>query len=105
MVKVPDKILEIINNFLDEAAKDNVSIKQAWLFGSYAKGTNHQYSDIDLAIISDDFEGVRFYDSQKMDDAMLRTSYDIETHPYRPEDFNEENPFVREILKHAIKIL
>jgi len=40
-----------------------------------------------------------------MDDAMLRTSVDIETNPYMPEEFNIEHPFVREILEHAIRII
>jgi len=30
---------------------------------------------------------------------------DIETHPYRPEDSNENNPFVKEILDNGIRIV
>lgn len=105
MAQIPDKIIELIKKFVSEATKDNVRISEAVLFGSYAKGTNNEWSDIDIAVVSEDFEGISFYDCQKLTDAMLRTSVDIETHPYRPEDFTADNPFVKEILKHGIRIV
>jgi uncharacterized protein len=100
-----DKIKELVRQFVLEAKKDNINISQAILFGSYAKGTNHEYSDIDIAIVSEDFEGTRLYDNIKLADATIRTSIDIETHPYRPEDFTEDNLFVKEILERGIRII
>lgn len=105
MAQIPDKIVETVKKYVREALIDNIRISQAVLFGSYAKGTNHEYSDIDVAVISDDFEGNSFYDSRKLSRAMQRTSIDIETHPYRPEDFTPDNPFVREILEHGVRIV
>jgi uncharacterized protein len=105
MVQVPNKIIELIKTFTEEAGKDNVRISQAVLFGSYAKGTNHEWSDIDVAVVSDDFQGISFFDNQILTEAMLRTSIDIETHTYRPEEFNEDNPFVKEILETGIRII
>ncbi len=105
MAQVPDKIVEIINKFIEEAKKDNITISKAVLFGSYSNNTYHEFSDIDIAVVSEDFEGISFYDSKKLNAAMLRTSIDIETHPYRPEEFTPENPFVKEILETGIRIL
>ena len=105
MAQVPAQILELINKFIEEAKKDNITISKAVLFGSYSNNTYHEFSDIDIAVVSEDFEGISFYDSKKLNGAMLRTSIDIETHPYRPEDFTEDNPFVNEILKTGIRIL
>ena len=105
MVKIPNQIVAIIQQFVLEALKLNIKISQAVLFGSYAKGTNHEYSDIDVAVVSDDFEGIRFYDNQKLFDAKYNTSIDLELHPYRPEDFTEDNPFVKEILETGIRII
>jgi predicted nucleotidyltransferase len=105
MDQVPDKIKEIIKKFVEEATKDNIHISQAILFGSYAKGTYNDLSDIDLAVVSKDFEGISFFDCQKLNDAMLRTSIDIETHPYRPEDFTLDNPFVKEIMEYGISMV
>ncbi len=105
MTQVPDSILEIINGFIAEAAKDNIKISDAILFGSYANGNYGEYSDIDLAIVSNDFEDNFFYDNKKISRPKLRTSYDLETHTYTPQDFNSSNPFVNEILKTGIRIL
>jgi uncharacterized protein len=84
MAPIPAQIIELVKKFVDEASKDNIRISEAILFGSYAKGTYHDLSDIDIAVVSNDFDGVSFYDSQKLQDAMLRTSIDIETHPLPP---------------------
>lgn len=105
MVEVPDKLNQLILKFVSEAKKDNINISQAILFGSYANGTNHEFSDIDLAVVSNDFEGIRLFDNIKLVDATLRTSIDIETHPYRPEDFTPDNLFVKEILDNGIRII
>lgn len=105
MAKVDNRIIEIIRKFIDEASKDRINIAQALLFGSYAKGTAHEWSDIDVAVVSSDFEGNSFYDSRKLTDAMLRTNINIELHPYRPEDFTGDNPFVAEILIYGIRII
>jgi len=105
MAQIPNRIIEIIKNFVIEAKIDNITIEKAFLFGSYAKGTNHEYSDIDIAVVSDDFQGIRFYDNEKLSRSKVDTSIDLETHPYRPEDFNEDNPFVKEILETGIRII
>lgn len=105
MAQVNSRILDIITRFILEARKYNINIQQAILFGSYAKGTNNEFSDIDLAIVSTDFVGSRFFDNQKISRPKLNISYELETHPYRPEDFTKDNPFVEEILHSGIRIL
>ena len=79
------------------------SIKQAILFGSFAKGTNHDDSDIDIAIIVNNI--VDIIDTQ-IDLMKLRRKIDlrIEPHPFMVSDFNQSNPVVNEILKYGITI-
>jgi predicted nucleotidyltransferase len=79
-------------------------LKEAYLFGSYSHGKAGNYSDIDLALVSDKFEGSRFFDKKKLNKFLLKTSTDVEIHPFRPEDFTEDNPFVKEIKRTGIKI-
>lgn len=78
--------------------------KNALLFGSYAKGTNHADSDIDLAII---FEAVEDMIERQADLLKLRNNneLDIEPHPFRMSDFNVSNPVASEILKTGIKMV
>jgi predicted nucleotidyltransferase len=51
-----DKIDEIIKGFIARL-KQEIPIKEIILFGSYAQGNPKEHSDIDLAVISDWFEG------------------------------------------------
>jgi len=104
MATIPNKIQTIIHQFLDELANNGITIEQAVLFGSYARGTFNEWSDIDLAIVSKAFVGERFKDRQKIRRIKLKVSSDLEPLPYRPEDFNNDNPFVKEILATGIKI-
>lgn len=105
MVEVPDKISQIIEKFRYESELRNIHISKMYLFGSFAKGTQGKYSDIDLAVISNDFTGNRFLDYMKLAEPRVFSSIDLETHPFKPEDFNNENLFVREILKTGIEII
>ncbi len=59
MVKIPDKVKGIIDKYLVALKNNNIPVKQAILFGSYAKGNYDEWSDIDLALVSEVFEGIR----------------------------------------------
>jgi predicted nucleotidyltransferase len=48
-----DELNKIINSYL-LALNGKITVQRAVLFGSYAKGLAHDYSDIDLLIISDE---------------------------------------------------
>jgi len=104
MAKIPDKVILIIDKFLKELAKNNISIERAILFGSYAQGTFNDWSDIDLAIVSKSFGGERFKDRNKIRRIKLRISSDLEPIPYNPEEFNVDNPFVKRILETGIRV-
>lgn len=51
-----DQVARIIEGFIAELRQE-IPIKEIILFGSYARGNPKEYSDIDLAVISDWFEG------------------------------------------------
>ena len=67
MAEIPYKAISIINQFLKELEKNNISIERVILFGSYAHGTFNDWSDINLAIVSKAFEGERFKDLHSFD--------------------------------------
>jgi len=105
MAHIPDNITQIIQKYLAALQAHNIPIQQVFLFGSYAKGNYTEWSDIDLAVVSDSFEGRRFEDRKKIRPITLSGSSRIEVLPYRPEDFTPEDPFVCEILKTGIQIV
>ena len=89
---------------LTKLIENKIKIEQAVLFGSYAQGTYTEWSDIDIAIVSEAFEGDRFIDRSRIRRIKLTVSCDLEPIPYTPEDFNVENPFVKKILETGIKV-
>ncbi|RZD17592.1 MAG: nucleotidyltransferase domain-containing protein [Candidatus Acididesulfobacter diazotrophicus] len=102
-------IHEIINKYINELKKHNIDLVSVYLFGSYAKGTATEFSDIDLAIIVNKFAA----DGKDIGDAIdfmsflmkITNSNYIEPHPILKEDFDETYPFALEILESGKKIL
>ena len=105
MHQIPTIITTIIKRFIDELEKNNIPIKEAILFGSYVKGTYHDWSDIDVALVSDAFDGERFRDRNKIRRIKLEISSDLEPLPYRPEDFTPDDPFIQKIIETGVRIL
>ena len=105
MAKVPGGIMNLLREYVAELEKNNIHLKTAILFGSYAKGNYGDLSDIDIALVSDDFQGVRFLDKEKIRRLTLSIDYRIDPLPYKTEDFTESNIFVKEILETGVKIV
>ena len=106
MAKKADKIIEkTIKSYIEQLESIGVHVQQAILFGSYATGKYDEWSDIDLAIVSDDFAGNRFNDRNKIRKLTLKVNSDISPMPFRPEDFNDSDYFVKEILETGIRIM
>jgi predicted nucleotidyltransferase len=92
-----------IHLFLQLVSK-RINIAQAYLFGSSARGIRHEWSDIDLAIVSPDFCGDSFEDSKILFPFILEVDRAIEVHPFTPEDFSPLNPFAKEILETGVPV-
>lgn len=105
MVKIPDKIKSIIERYLVLLRENNIQIKNAYLFGSFAKGSNDEWSDIDIAIVSDAFEGIRIKDREKIRNITLAVSSNLEVLPFNPKDFSLENPLAKEIIETGISLV
>ena len=96
------EILKKVEDYIKEISK-HYNINSVYLFGSYAKGTNTEDSDIDVAIIIDSDNNVFDLMVELM---MLTQNIDlrIEPHPIKLKDFEEGNPFVQEIIDTGIKV-
>ncbi|OFX23516.1 MAG: nucleotidyltransferase [Bacteroidetes bacterium GWA2_31_9] len=96
------EIIDIVTKYT-KLAKLNNNLQKVFLFGSYAKGTNREESDIDIALVFTDLK-----DPIDMQIQLMKLSRKIdsriEPHPYRQIDFNFSNPVVSEILTYGIEI-
>ena len=75
------------------------------LFGSYAKGSQHKWSDVDLCVISPKFKNA--FDAMQY--LSLKTIFDmkytIEPIGFSPKDFNDDySSLIYEIKKTGIEI-
>jgi len=97
-------IMEIVQKYVEKIC-ENYKIEAIILFGSYAKGTNNESSDIDIAIITDDFENDIF--DEELNLMKLRRKIDtrIEPHLIRIEEYkNADTPFIQEVIDTGIKV-
>ena len=104
MAQVPNHIIAIVERYLAAVEQHGIHLQQVILFGSYANGRYTEWSDIDVALVSDDFQGIRFYDREKLSQPTLQVDARIDPMPYQTKDFTPENFFVQEILKTGVKI-
>ena len=95
-------IINIVKRYIEEISKE-FKIKEVYLFGSYAKGTNNVDSDIDIAVI---LESEIDTIDLMVDLMMLTQNIDlrIEPHPIKVNDFEEGNPFIDEIKETGLKV-
>ena len=90
----------------EELRRNKINVLGIFLFGSFAdkSKTDFEWSDIDIAIISNDFTGSRFDDNLFLIPISLKIDPRIETHPFTSEDF-DNSPFAKdEILAKGVKI-
>ena len=53
---VNEEIRGIIKNFIEAVKKEGICLQKVFLYGSYSRGEERKYSDIDVALVSRDFE-------------------------------------------------
>ncbi len=76
-----------------------------YLYGPYAKDTYHEYSDIDLAVFwnKDEIDG---FDEDVLLMKLTRiVDLRIEPHSFAKSDFDETNPYIKEILETGERII
>jgi predicted nucleotidyltransferase len=86
-----------------KAISATLGYKKIILFGSYAKGSYTQDSDIDIAVVFQDYSSA--IDTQ-LELMRLRRKIDsrIEPHPFREREFELSNPLVNEIVKYGQEV-
>lgn len=105
MAHISNQIRDIIDKYIRALEKERIHVQRAVLFGSHADGKADEWSDIDIALVSDAFEGDRFDDRSRIRRITLSVSSDLSPLPFRPEDFVPEDPFVKEILEKGVTIV
>ena len=94
-----------VKAFAEAIRQQQVSLRKVVMFGSYARNEQRQFSDIDVALVADEFTGFGFQDVGLLGDAAIQKEFvDIEPHTFSPAQFTDRNPFVQEIKRTGIVI-
>jgi predicted nucleotidyltransferase len=107
MDKKADKkrIYQIIHQYLRILKENNLNYTRVYLYGSYAKGNYKKDSDIDLAIVSDDFSGDVIDDQLLLMKLRRKVDLRIEPQPFLIKEFSVDDPYVEIIIETGEEII
>ena len=102
--RVPKKIIRIVRNYIQRLSKeDKIPIDRVIIFGSRAKGKSHQWSDIDVCVLSSKFkeplEVLKFLWQKRNKEEVMAG---LEPVGFTKKDFKEGSSFIEEIKKTGI---
>ena len=98
--------IKIVRNYAHDIESRGVNLRSVILYGSFAKGTQHEWSDIDVALVADEFSGFTFNDKKLFPYIGIKKPYvRIEAKTYPTDYFRDGDPFIEEIVKTGIKII
>ena len=101
-----DAVIETVRSYARDIEAKGVNLRCVFLYGSFAKGTQHEWSDIDVALVADDFTGFYLDDKKLFPYVGIKKPYiRIEAKTYPTDYFQEGDPFINEIKKTGIKII
>lgn len=106
VTKPPATLNQLLQIYLGRISK-RIAVEQAYLVGSWAKGTATVESDVDVLIVSTTFDGM---DTDRRLELLYRQSVDLglELHllPVTPHEFNTASPLTAlGAMRQAEKIL
>jgi predicted nucleotidyltransferase len=94
-------ITSIVRQYIADVKKA-MPIDKVYLYGSYARGTQQEGSDVDICFFSDAFESKRSLDILT-ELFVLKIKYDkdilIEPNAFPTSAMYNDNPFVKEVLR------
>jgi predicted nucleotidyltransferase len=104
--RIPAKIKKVARGYVERLAKeDKLKVNKIIIFGSYAKGTTHKWSDIDVCIISprfkDEFEALQFLWTRRSDQEVRAG---LEPVGFSKKVFKEGSSLIREIERTGVEI-
>jgi len=91
-------------NYADKV-RHSLPVEKIYLFGSYAKGTATELSDVDIAVFFTDFQEKTRFDFELSLLKLCRGHHSyFEPLAFESADLYDDNPFVNEILRTGLEI-
>jgi predicted nucleotidyltransferase len=101
-----EEIIILIKKYIDLLNAEGLSVKKAYLFGSYSVGTETDMSDIDVMIISDKFDETDDFAVGKMWQLTRRIDTKIEPFLIGMKKFKEDDtsPLLNTVRLNGLEI-
>jgi predicted nucleotidyltransferase len=100
-----NKILTIVNNYVKKISQSGISVSEAILFGSWARGSARTDSDIDVCIVSSALGKDLITEIVNLRRLAFDIDSRIEPMPFSLDDIKDKfNPLAQEINQHGIRI-
>ena len=105
MASTKDISIKKAQIFISTLRQAGIDVSDAYLFGSVVKGLSDDESDIDLAVVSRDFEGIRYNDMKKISRYRRKVDLRLEIHPFSLQDVELDPPqFFIKIKQDGLQI-
>ncbi|AXF55589.1 nucleotidyltransferase domain-containing protein [Salicibibacter kimchii] len=101
--RIRQDIEQIVQAYTDLLRKE-LDLQSVYIFGSYVNGNATEDSDIDVAVVANDFSGDSIEDTMRLMKIRREVDIRIEPHPFQSEDFQDDYPFVKEILENGSEV-
>ena len=101
-----DQAKKIVETYAQRLKSQGFLFNQIYLYGSFAKGTSSNWSDIDVCVVSNKFVG-KDWNKNEQELWRLRRKIDLRIEPVgmSSEEFNGLSPLASEIKKTGIAIM
>lgn len=97
--------IDLAKNYVNAVEASGIHLAKAFLFGSFARNQQHEWSDIDIALISQDFIGVSAVDKEPFRVLQLQPEYcALEIHTFSMQSLKDGDPFLLSILSTGIEL-
>lgn len=104
---VKEQVIEKVKLFIEDLKRANIKVNKVFLFGSHIFGRDHEYSDIDVAVISPDFGKNYLEDCRKLMQIAHKIDLLLSPEPYSLDEYEKakRGDFLwQEIIQKGIPI-
>ena len=103
--KLNSSIEQTVRSYRQVLGEAGLPIDKILVFGSQAKGTARQWSDVDVAVVSSEFGRDYHNDLLRLLELRENISLAIEPHPMTPEELQDPwSSFASEVRKYGIPV-
>ena len=105
MASQKDNYLRKVKLFIKSLKEAGIDVAEAYLFGSAVKGLADNESDIDVAVVSRDFQGIPYHDMKKISKHRRAVDLRLEIHPFSWQEVETDPPqFFIKIKKDGLQV-